>query len=279
MTKARKLLQNLTFDYPWISISSIEDGVKKLQGKQKNLKAIHIYIDNLSPKTYPPKKKYFNISKTETLTKLDKWVFEHLINNEEYGRYLNKYLPLKKNLKYIDVDEYILNKHYRPKAIKILLKTRKLFNLESWTKKKFKYIYKRKTNLNLKNGEPFHFDFRNTLESIFILKNGENKQILAIGGSGGSGQREKYTLFTAIFYLLSKKKKIKHHLLRYDAFNRYKYIATYDKPIITWDLGSNYDLDKKLKEEIEKNGIQLNKIRKLKIPHHKFGGRISKSLY
>jgi len=188
-----------------------------------------------------------------------------LIDEKEYRRYLNKYLPLKKKLKYKDVDEYILNKHYRPKAIKILSKTRKSFDLKKWTRKRFKYEYKRKTNLNLKNGESFHFDFRNTLESIFILKNGKDKQILAIGGSGGSGQREKYSVFTAIFYLLGKKKKIKHHLLRYNAFNKYKYITTYNKPIITWDLGSNYNLDKNLHKEIEKNGIQLDKIRKLKL--------------
>ena len=113
--------------------------------------------------------------------------------------------------------------------------------------------------MNLKNGKPFHFDFRNTLESIFILKNGKNKQILAVGGSGGSGQRAKYTLFTAIFYLLGKKKKIKHHLLKYDSFNKYKYIATYNKPIITWDLGSNYSLSENLRKEIGKNGVRLGK--------------------
>ncbi len=259
MTKARKLLQNLILDYPWLSICSVEDGIKKLQGRQKDLEAIHIYIDNLSPKTYPPKKKYYNISRKKTLTKLDEWIFDHLIKNEEYRRYLNKYLPLKEKLKYNDVDGYILNKHYRPKAIKILSKIRKSFNLKEWTRKRFKYEYERKTNLNLKNGKPFHFDFRNTLESIFILKNGKNKQILAVGGSGGSGQRAKYTLFTAIFYLLGKKKKIKHHLLKYDSFNKYKYIATYNKPIITWDLGSNYSLSENLRKEIEKNGVRLGK--------------------
>jgi hypothetical protein len=260
MTKARQLLKDLVLDYPWLSIYSIEDGVKKLQGKQKDLEAIHIYIDSLSPKTYPPKKKYFNISRVEALTKLDEWIFDHLINQEEYRRYLQKYLPLKDRLEYEDIDEYILNKHYRPKAIRILSKTRKSFNLQEWTKLRFKYEYKRKTNLNLKDGTPFRFDFRNSLESIFILKKGKDKQILAIGGSGSSGQRLKYTLFTAIFYLLGKKEKIKHYLLRYDSFNRFRYIATYDKPIITWDLGSNYYLNEKLKKEIEENGLELEKV-------------------
>lgn len=68
MTKARQLLKNLTLDYPWLSIYSVEDGVKKL--KQKNLEAIHIYLDFLSPKTYPPKKKYFSISKSRYIDKI-----------------------------------------------------------------------------------------------------------------------------------------------------------------------------------------------------------------
>lgn len=260
MNKARQLLKNLILDYSGIFIQSVEDGIKKLRGQQNNLEAIHIYLDPISPKTYPPKKKYFTITRVETLIKLDEWIFDNLINQEEYRGYLEKYLPLKDKLKYSDVDEFILDKHYRPKAIKTLSETKKSFNLCDWTRKRYKYEYQRKTNLCLKNGTPFRFDFRNSLESIFILKNDRDRQILAVGGSGGSGQREKYTLYTAIFYLLSKKKKIKHHLLRYDSFNRYKYIGVYNKPIITWDLGSNYFLDEKLKNEIRKNGIELDRI-------------------
>lgn len=260
MTKARQLLENLTFDYPWLSIHSVNEGVKKLRGKQKDLEAVHIVIESLSPKTYPPKKKYFEISRESTLTKLDEWIFDHLVDEEEYSRYLQKYLPLEKKLKSGNVDEYILEKHYRPKAIKILSKTKKSFNLQAWTRKRFKYRYKRKTNLNLKDNTPLHFDFRNLLESLFILRKGKDKNILAVGGGGSSGQRMKYTLFTTIFYLLGKKGKIKHHLLKYDAFNRYKYIATYNRPIITWDLGSNYFLAEKLKKEIRRNGLALDEI-------------------
>lgn len=225
MTKARQILNNLVIDYSRPSIYSVEDGVKKFDGKQKNLEAIHIYIDNLSPKTYPPKNKYYHIERVDALTKLDEWIYEHLAENKEYGRYLDKYLPLKDKLKYKDVDEYILKKHYRPKAIKILLQRRKTFNLGQWTKERFKYRYERKTNLNLKDGRPFRFDFRNPLENLFIMKRGQDKHILAVGGSGGSLQREKYTVFTAIFYLLGKKEKIKHHLIKYDAFNKYRYIT------------------------------------------------------
>jgi len=259
MAKAEQILRNLTYDYPLIPIHSVEDGVKKLDGKQELLEAIHIYIECFSPELYPPKKEYFNISRVNKLTKLDEWIFEHLIDEKEYRGYLDKYLPLRLRykLKYDDVDEFILNKHYRPKAIKTLSRTKKSFNLKEWTKKRFGYRYERKSNLILKEGDAYPLDFRNSLESIFILKNDEDKQILSRGGSGSSGQRMDYTMFTAIFYLLGKKKTIRHYLLRYNSFNKYEYITTYYRSIVTWDLGSNYSLDKKLEKEIVKGGVVL----------------------
>lgn len=265
MANVEKILKNLTLDYPFLSISSIEKGLDKLKEKEDFLEAIHIYIEHLSPKLYPPKKKYFNISKVDKLTKLDQWIYKHLVDDIEYKNYLDKYLPLKDKLKYSDVDEYIMEKHYRPEAIKILSQSKKSFDLQKWRKKRFGYYYRRKTNLFLKEGAAFPLDFRNKLESLFILKKGKDKQILARGGSGSSGQRMKYTMFTAIFYLLGKKKRIRHYLLKYNSFNEYDYLATYYKPIITWDLGSNYpDLGKNLWEEIRKNGVKLDKIKKLK---------------
>lgn len=257
MAKVEQILKNLTYDYPLISIHSIEEGVKKLNGKQELLEAIHIYIECFSSELYPPKKEYFHISRVNKLTRLDEWIFEHLIDEKVYRGYLDKYLPLRDKLKYDDVDEFILNKHYRPKAIKTLSRTKKSFNLNEWKKKRFGYRYERKSNLILKEGYAYPLDFRNSLESIFILKNGEDKQILSRGGSGSSGQRMNYTMFTAIFYLLGKRKRIRHYLLRYNSFNKYDYITTYYRPIVTWDLGSNYSLDKKLEKEIVKSGIVL----------------------
>lgn len=260
--KVKEILKNLTLDYRWPFITSIEEGVKKLNGKQRDLEAIHIYIELLSSRLYPPKKRYFNISKIDKPTKLDEWIFKHLVEEAEYKRYLDKYSSLKDKLRYSNIDEYILNKHYRPKAIRILSK-KKLFNLGEWVKRRFGYRYERKSNITLKEGIPFRLDFRNSLESIFILKKGEDKQILGVGGSGSSGQRMKYTMFTAIFYLLGKKRRIRHHLLRYNSFNKYEYFTTCYKPIVTWDLGSNYPLDEKLRREIMKNGITIDRIRKL----------------
>ena len=104
----------------------------------------------------------------------------------------------------------------------------------------------------MKGGKGSPFDFRNSLESLFILKNKKDKWILARGGSGSSGEHMEYTMFTAIFHLLGKKVGIKHYLLKYNSFNRYKYITAFYKPIVTINSGSNYPLGEGLREEIIK---------------------------
>jgi len=265
MTKPRKILENLTLNHPRPSISSIEKGMEELKGKEKFLEAIHIFIESFSPKLYPPKKKYFNISKFDKPSKLDKWIYKNLVDNHQYSQYLDEYLPLRKKLDYEDVDDYILEKHYRSKAIRILSKSRRSFDLQKWTKKRFGYDFQRKTNLPLKEGRQFPLDFRNILESLYILKKGEDKLILTRGGGGSSGQRMKYTLFTTVFSLLGKNKRIKHYLLKYNSINEYEYITTYYRPIISINYGSNYpSLDKKLRKKIIKNGISFAKIKKEK---------------
>jgi len=170
MIKPQKILKNLTLNYPCPSISSIEKGIEELKGKEKFLETIHIFIESFSPKLYPTKKKYFDISKFDKPTKLDEWIYENLVDNNQYSQYLDKYLPLKDKLKYSDVDEYIMNKRYRPKAIKILSRTKKSFNIPKWAKERYGYCYEHKSNLMLKDGTPFRFDFRNFLKSFFILK-------------------------------------------------------------------------------------------------------------
>jgi len=256
MPKAQELLKNLTFDGR-LQIQSVEDGVKKLQSK--NLEAVHIFIDQLTDKAWEKgnRKKYFNVSKIDLLNKLDEWIFKNLADENDYRKYLAKYSPLKKKLKYDNVDEYILDKYYRPQAIKTLKKTKKSFDLAKWTKKRFKYDYQRKTNLYLKDGSQFRFDFRNWLTSFFILKNQGDKAVLGVGGGGSSGQRENYTKFTTIFYLLSRKQEITHHLLKYNAENEFEYVRSFNKPLITLDLGSNYDLSEDLRKEIKDGGVEI----------------------
>lgn len=47
MSNTTELLKNLTLNFS-LSVSSVEDGFQKLQGKQENLEVIHIYIENLT---------------------------------------------------------------------------------------------------------------------------------------------------------------------------------------------------------------------------------------
>ncbi len=255
--KIDELLKNLAF---WDErISSLEDGIKKLKGKEDYLEAVHIYLEPINPEDFK-NKKYYDISKVERLSMLDEWVHDNLISEKKYSEYLNRYLKLDK-LKFENVDEYILKRHYYPEAVKILTGKLKRFNLDKWKKKRFKYVHERKTNLFLGDGRNLKFDFRNTLVSLFILKNDSNRYILAIGGGGGSYQRERYTLFTAVFYLLSKTKVIKHHLIKYNRFNEFEYVKTFNKPIVTIDLGSNYSLDEKLRKDIQKHSVDFNRVR------------------
>ena len=214
-----KLLENLQISYN-NRISTIEDGLQKLKGRENDLEAIHIYIE-LNKSSNFRKKKYYNISKINRLSRLDEWIYGNLLVDEDYRKYLDKYLKLKSKLSYEDVDEYILDRHYRPEAIKILPKKVKSFNMKDWEKKSFRFNYERKSNLKLKDGTDLRFDFRNMLQSFFILNKGSDKFILAIGGSGSSYQRERYTLFTAIFYLLGKERSICHHLLKYNCNNEF----------------------------------------------------------
>ncbi|MDP3011851.1 MAG: hypothetical protein Q8N27_03960 [Candidatus Hydromicrobium sp.] len=241
-------------------ISTVEEGVKKLKGRGNDLEAIHIYVELIKSSNFR-KKKYYNISKVDKPSKLDEWIFKNLIEEDDYRKYLNKYLELKSKLNYKDIDEYILEKHYRPRAIEILSKKVKGFNLDNWKKQRFKFSYERKSNLQLKDGTNFRFDFRNILESFFILNEGWDRYMLAIGGSGSSYQRERYTVFTTIFYLLGKRKNICHHLLKYNCYNEFEYIKAFKKPIVTFDLGSNYDIDGKLKREIRSNGINMDEVK------------------
>lgn len=256
MTKIQKLFENLTLNR--LNIHTVGQGLKALEGKQKDLQAIHIYIETTAVETFR-KKKYFHISKINLPSWLDQWIYKNLVTDAEYKKYLEKY---KDEIKYDEIDEHILEKHYRKKAIATLFKKKKSFDLDEWTKPRYSLSYRRRTNIELKDGTELHFDFRTHLISLFILNQGQDKRILAIGGGGNSGSREEYTVFTALFYLLGKKKPITHHLLKYDSLNKYSYIVGYKKSIVTYTLGFNYELDNESRTEIEENSILLNDILK-----------------
>lgn len=253
MKEAAKLLQNLVYRNGYLKVT-IKEGVAALKPYANELEAVHIRIDYPDLSTWR-KKEYWHISREEICSRLDEWIFKHLVDQNEYAAYLERYRPAKAQGKIKDdIDEYIMNTHYRPQAIK-MLRCKKFFNLARWTKKRISLEYHRRSNLYWKDGAEFRFDYRNSVESLFIRNNGGDKEVIGMGGSGSSGQRQMCTFFTAVFYLLGKKTRIPHFLLEYDGFSEFKYIGRKYRTVLTPGFGSNFDLDKRLYREIYKKGL------------------------
>ena len=252
MKDPAELLRNLVPGREQIE-SSVEKGVKALKPHVNDLEAIHILIDYPDPSLWH-RKKYCHVHKVELCSRLDEWIYENLIDRDQFSVYLDRYRPKLIAGKIKGLDEYILSRHYRPKAIKAL-SARKSFNLAAWSKERFRLEYERRSNVWWKSGEEFRFDFRNSIESLFILKQGEDKRVLGVGGGGSSGQRETGTYLTAVFYLLGKTTRIRNFVLRYNGFNEFEYVGRRNRPVLTAGFGSNFNLDKRLEMEIWKKGF------------------------
>ncbi len=65
--------------------STPEEGIERLRGKESQLEVVHIYLDYINSEAYG-KKEYFEISRYNKLTKLDEWIFEHLIDQDKYRK-------------------------------------------------------------------------------------------------------------------------------------------------------------------------------------------------
>jgi hypothetical protein len=252
MKNTADFLQNLVY-CPGYLKDTIEEGVAALKPYVKDLEVIHVRLDCPDPSTWR-KKKYFHISKYTACSKIDEWIFRYLIDQKEYAGYLDKYRPLKDNNNIQDIDEYIMDTHYRPQAIKILSR-KKSFNLEQWAKKRVCLRYRRRSNMYWKNGN--EYTFNSVIESLFIRKNGTDKEVIGIGGYSGSSSRQVCTFFTAVFYLLGKKTRIPNFLLRYNGLNEFEYIGRRYRTVLTPGFGSNFELSRHLDREIRKKGLYL----------------------
>lgn len=252
MKKAAKLLQNLVYSRGYLK-AAIKEGVTALKPYAEDLEVIHVKMEHPDPSAWR-KKKYFHISKYTACSKLDEWIYEHLIDQREYADYLDKYRSLKAGNKIQDIDEYIMDTHYRPRAIK-LLSHKRFFDLARWSKKRVCMEYRRRSNICWKNGDEYMFN--NYIESLFIRKNGTDKEVIGIGGASGSAFREMCTFFTAVFYLLGKKTRIPHFLLRCNGFNELEYIGRKYRIVIIPGFGSNFSLSRPLEQEIRKKGFYL----------------------
>ncbi len=245
-------LQNLVYRDGYLK-TKIMEGVVALKPYVKNLEVIHIKVDYPNPSTWR-KNKYYHVIKQMICSRLDEWIFKHRLDQNEYVAYLQRYRPLKACGKIEDIDEYIMDTHYRPQAVKIL-RCKKFFDLTKWSKKRIRLEYHRRSNLHWKNGDEYRFDYRNCVESLFIRKNKGNKEVIGVGGSGSSGQRQIATFFTAVFYVLAKKTRIPQFLLKYNAFNAFEYVGRKYRAVLIPGFGANFDLDRRLMEEIREKGF------------------------
>ena len=248
MKKPEEILKNL-LTIPWNLELTFKEGLEGLRPYSKDLEVIHFVVEPLDPSCWR-KKKYFHIQKLELCSRIDDWIYDQIIRNKEenlkYGEYLDRYLPLVQAGKIKNIDEYIMNKHYRPQAIKVLSR-QKSFNKLNWSQTRSRLQYKRRTNLLTKDGRELPL-----YEMIFIRHSNGNKEIIGVGDASGSGLRQLGTFYTAIFYLLSKEHKISRHILRYNKFNEYEYVRRCYQTILPVSFGSNFELDQFLKDEIRK---------------------------
>jgi hypothetical protein len=248
----KAIVRNLVYKAGYLR-ATIREGVAALKPFIKDLEVVHIRLDHPDPSTWR-KKKHYHIMRQKVCSWLDSWIFEHLVTQDEYAAYLERYRPLKKRGEIEDIDEHILDTHYRPRAITIL-RHKKSFDLERWTRDRVRLEYRRRSNLYWKGGEEHSFDCRNLVESFFIRKNNGDKEVIGVGGGGGSGQREAFTFFTAVFHILGKNARIPRILLKQNGLNELEYVGCKYRALLTADFGNNYELDESLAKEIRNEGF------------------------
>ena len=232
--KAFDVLSNIV--YAPLKISDPTDGEERISAIEGTPEIVYIFLDFIAPQNYH-KKKYYHIHRLPVGSRLDEWVYKHLVEQEQFARYLDHYRE-RKGINSDNIDQYILRRHYYPKALRVL-KKKKNFHLAVWSKPRHQFSYERKSNLFLKIGEEILFDFRNVIQVFFTVKHSADRFILSEGGSGSSylfspdgrkkanftdfsfistratpdplniygssGQRKNNTLFTAIYHLVSKR--------------------------------------------------------------------------
>ena len=257
--KVDDILSNLI--YGPLHTGDPQDATKKILAIEGTPEIIYIFLERIASENYH-KKKYYHTHRISIPSRMDAWIFDNLVDNEQFGKYLDRYRG-EKGINSENIDQHIFKRHYYTEALSVL-KRKKNFNLTLWSKPRHQLRYDRKSNLSLKNGEEIGFDFRNTVVVLFTVKQKEDRLILAMGGSGSSGQRQDNTLFTAVYYFLSKKKPVRHHFIKYDGHNQFKYIRSYRRILITGGFGSNFSLNENLEREIRRAGINVYKIPEIK---------------
>src|SRR3989338_2087291 len=122
--KASDILSGLI--YAHLKISHPEGGVEKIAAMEGSPEIVYIFLDFIAPEHYH-RKEYYQIHRIPIRSRLDEWVYEHLVDQEQYSRYLDLYRK-NKDISLNNIDQHILRKHYYPRALRTL-KKKKNFNL------------------------------------------------------------------------------------------------------------------------------------------------------
>lgn len=250
--KNKKLDQEVfkNIEYSHQNFYSHRDIAKELITKKPY--TITVIIDNLKSEFWN-KKEYVKYTKIPINTKYRELLYQYFFKefgDEEgqivYRKYLDKYKPLwLKEGKKQDLDDYIIKFELEHRYKKTILQ--KYRNLKKLKKPRFQIERERYYNLQ----HPLNYvDHRNPYDNIFIWKE-SNQRFVRRGESGSSQQREINSKFIYGYSLINQKIRIPSYLFLYSGENELIFIKKFNSLTIPdYDIGSNYDIDEKVKEKI-----------------------------
>lgn len=237
--------QNLLSGILWSNknFDSHEEITKELKDKKPYL--VSIFIENLKWELRH-RKEYVKLTKEPIPTLYHELLFKNLY--EEYGDDKTDDIYSKWLDKYNRNDNLILEKEIEPRyKAKILARHKNHIKLY-----KSRVRYKRERYYNLP--EPLNWvDWRTLFDNIFVWQDG-NKKYARRGGSGSSGAREANSKFIYALMALNKTNPVPSYLTIYTNDNKLKLIKKFNSfTVPDYDIGSNYDIDSKIKKELGEN--------------------------
>ena len=76
--------------YSTLCVSNPQEGVKKISAMQGFPEIIYILLDHIAVENFR-KKKFYDIERVPVPSRLDEWVYKHLVTNEQFSKYLDRY--------------------------------------------------------------------------------------------------------------------------------------------------------------------------------------------
>lgn len=253
----KSIFQNINWSYDFFR--DHKEIAAKL--KDKNPYTITVLIENLNSE-YWRKKEYGKITRIEMETKYKELLYEMFFrdsgdineSNQIYGIWIDKYKKTwKKNKKYQDVDDLIVEKELEPKYKTAIFEKHK--NIDKLFAKRYGLNFDRYYHLPV----PLNYiDWRTPYDNLFVWSD-NGKKYATKGGSGSSGARETNSKFIFGFLKINQTWHIPSYLFIYTDENKLKFIKKFDSLCVPeYDIGSNYFLDNEERNKNRKGGIFLS---------------------